>query len=77
MENLINKKYAEILEQKAYLNATDYLIIKDSELGCGVDEEILEARKTARDLINKITREIEALEKELAESELKPIQERL
>ena len=68
MENLINEMYAEILEKKAYLNSTDYLIIKDSELGCGVDVEVLQKRSDARDRINAI--ELEITKAEVAEIKL-------
>lgn len=60
----INKKYAEILELKAYLTATDYNILKWKE-GYEIDAEILSNRVEARDRINALKDEIEVLQSEL------------
>lgn len=56
-----NTKQSEILELKAFLNATDYLIMKKYE-GYDVDENVLFERKSARERINELEEEIKTPE---------------
>ena len=60
MEEL-NIKQSKILELKAYLNETDYMIIKMSE-GYEIEQAVLDARVQARIDINKLEAEIKELE---------------
>ena len=57
----INVKQSQILALKAYLNETDYMIIKMSE-GYEVAREVLDARAQARQDINILEKEIKELE---------------
>jgi len=56
-----NVKQSEILELKAFLNTTDYLVMKKYE-GYDVDENVLFERKLARKRINELEEEIKTLE---------------
>lgn len=60
--NDINEKYSEILACKEYLNSTDYMIIKRSENGYAVPEEVLLNRSNMRERINTLQNEIKELE---------------
>ena len=68
MEEL-NIKQSKILELKAYLNETDYMIIKMSE-GYEVKQDILNARAQARVEINRLEAEIEELKQQEEEETL-------
>ena len=57
----INEKWAEIHELKALLNATDYKVVKSYEIGIEVPQDDLDARQAARDRINVLENEIDAL----------------
>ena len=57
----INIKQSQILALKAYLNETDYMIIKKSE-GYDIAQEVLDARAQARQDINILEKEIKELE---------------
>ena len=59
MEEL-NIKQSKILELKAYLNETDYMVIKMSE-GYEIKQEVLDARVQARIDINRLEAEIKEL----------------
>lgn len=61
MEKIINGKWAEIHALKALLNATDYKVVKSYEIGIEVPQDDLDARQAARDRINVLEDEIEAL----------------
>jgi len=61
LQKLINEKQGQILALKAYLNETDYMIIKKSE-GYEVAREVLDARAQARQDINILEKEIKELE---------------
>ena len=61
LQKLINEKQGQILALKAYLNETDYMIIKMSE-GYEVAREVLDARAQARQDINILEKEIKELE---------------
>jgi len=64
----INKKYAEINEMKALLASTDYQVIKESEGGYSVPQEIINKRQDARARINVLEAEIEQLEDALEDT---------
>ena len=63
---MINEKYKEIHELKAYLTATDYKVIKSFEHGYVLEEAILQQRENARQHINTLEVEIAEIEKELS-----------
>ena len=63
-KELINAKESQILEHKAYLNETDYKVIKHAE-GYEISENILAERADARIKINILEVEIEELKTEL------------
>ena len=63
-KELINAKESQILEYKAYLNETDYKVIKHAE-GYEISEETLANRADARIKINILEVEIEDLKTEL------------
>jgi len=70
MENIINEKQAEILEMKAFLNATDYVVLKLSE-GYQINENMLSKRAEARSEINRLEEEVKVLvEEKLNSSEI-------
>lgn len=58
----INAKYAMIAELKQYLTSTDYHVIKQSEEGHIIPQNILMERHAARENINVLESEIEELE---------------
>ena len=68
---LINDKWGEIADNRAYLTATDYHVIKESEtrlrdvvgteLPYTIPEDVVYRRKQARDEINRLQGEIELL----------------
>jgi hypothetical protein len=66
LQLLINKRQAEILEKKAFLNATDYISLKKVE-GYVVDENVILQRRAARNRINQLEVEIGELEQEIIE----------
>lgn len=66
--NEINKKYAEINELKAMLVNTDYHVIKETEGGYSVPQEIIDERQDARNRINVLEAEIAQLEAELEDA---------
>lgn len=63
-KELINAKESQIVEYKAYLNETDYKVIKHAE-GYEVSEETLANRAEARIKINILEVEIEELKNQL------------
>ncbi len=66
LQKLINEKYAEILERKAFLNSTDYVALKKFE-GYEVNEDVIQQRQAARVAINQFEIEIKELEQEISE----------
>ena len=64
MEN-INKLHGLILEHKAYLYSTDYLVIRNNETGKDIPEDIKSLRAEARSEINRLESEIKILEEHL------------
>jgi hypothetical protein len=58
----INAKYAMIAELKQYLTSTDYHVIKLSEGGYIIPQNILMERHAARENINALENEIEEIE---------------
>lgn len=58
----INEKYAQINELKAVLASTDYMFIKQIEVGYVPPQEIINERHDARVKINALETEIKALE---------------
>lgn len=67
LQELINEKQGQILENKAYLKATDYKIIKKYE-GYGIEEEIIRQREISRNSINQLELEIREIEEEIADA---------
>lgn len=63
-KELINQKESKILEYKAFLNETDYKVIKHAE-GYNISEETLSQRASAREAINSLEAEIEVLKQQL------------
>ena len=57
IQEIINARQSEILAMKAFLNATDYIVLKLAE-GYQVDDNIIQQRKDARDMINQLEIEI-------------------
>ena len=69
-QNLINQKQSKILEHKSYLFSTDYVVIRESETGKHIHDEVKVNRAIARSEINRLEMEIKELEKQMeAESE--------
>ncbi|WP_446787380.1 hypothetical protein [Macellibacteroides fermentans] len=67
----INKLQGQILEHKSYLFSTDYVVIRESETGEPIPDEVKVNRAIARSEINRLELEIEELEKQVeAESEI-------
>ena len=64
---MINEKYKEIHELKAYLTATDYKVTKAFEQGYVLEEAILQQRENARQQITTLEVEIAEIEKKLSE----------
>ena len=63
----INTLQSQILEHKAYLYDTDYVVIRSQETGQGIPEEIKGLRRLARAEINRLEAEIAELEKQFNE----------
>ena len=63
----IDKLQSQILEHKAYLYDTDYVIIRGQETGQDIPENVKDMRKFARAEINKLEAEIAELEKQISE----------
>ena len=60
----INTLQSKILEHKAYLYDTDYVIIRSQETGQGIPEDVKDMRKFVRAEINRLEAEIAELEKQ-------------
>ena len=63
---MINEKYKEIHELRAYLNSTDYKVTKAFEQGYVIDEATLQAREEARTQISTLEVEIAEIEKQIS-----------
>ena len=63
----IDKLQSQILEHKAYLCDTDYVIIRGQETGQGIPEDVKGRRNFARSEINRLEAEIAELEKQISE----------
>ena len=63
----IDKLQSQILEHKAGLYNTDYVVIRSQETGKGIPEEIKDMRNFARAEINRLEAEIAKLEKQISE----------
>ena len=63
----INTLQSKILEHKAYLYDTDYVVIRSQETGQVIPEEVKDMRKFARAEINRLEAEIAELEKQISE----------
>ena len=67
----INRLQGQILEHKSYLFSTDYVVIRESETGEPIPDEVKVNRAIARSEINRLKMEIKELEKQVeAESEI-------
>ena len=60
----IDKLQSQILEHKAYLYDTDYVVIRGQETGKDIPENVKDMRKFARAEINRLEAEIAELEKQ-------------
>ena len=60
----INEKQSKILEHKSYLFSTDYEVIRESETGEPIPDEVKVNRAIARSEINRLEMEIKELEKQ-------------
>ena len=77
LQTLINEKQGRILSYKAFLKATDYKIIKKYE-GYDIEEDVMQQREAARNVINQLEIEISEIEAEIIElSALKEQEETL
>ena len=63
----IDKLQSQILEHKAYLYDTDYVVIRGQETGQGIPEEVKDMRKFARVEIHRLESEIAEIEKQIGE----------
>ena len=63
---MINEKYREIHELRAYLNSTDYKVTKAFEQGYIIDTDTLQQREAARMQINTLEVEISEIEKQIS-----------
>ena len=66
LQTLINEKQGRILSYKAFLKATDYKIIKKYE-GYDIEEDVMQQREAARNVINQLEIEIREIEAEIIE----------
>ena len=67
----INELQVQILEHKSYLFSTDYVVIRESETGEPIPDEVKVNRAIARSEIDRLEMEIKELEKQVeAESEI-------
>jgi len=62
---LLNEKDNEILNNKALLYTTDWEVIKATELGIELDENIRTARAEARANINQLEAEIADIKQQI------------
>ena len=65
IQQVINAKQGEILTHKAYLNATDYKVIRSTETGMPINSETLQQRAEARNEINRLEEEINDLQSQI------------
>ena len=65
--DLINEKYQQIHELKAYLTATDYKVTKSFEQGYALDAAEMQQRENARQQITTLEVEIAEIEKKLSD----------
>ena len=63
----IDKLQSQILEHKAYLYDTDYVVIRGQEMGQDIPENVKDMRKFARAEINRLESEIAEIEKQIGE----------
>ena len=63
----IDKLQSQILEHKAYLYDTDYVVIRSQETEQGIPENVKDMRRFARAEINRLESEISELEKQFNE----------
>ena len=75
LQQLINQKQGEILGFKSILIATDWEVIKATELKKDLNPEIKNARADARECINRIESEIEQLQKSLFDESILVIEQ--
>lgn len=66
----INELQGQILEYKAYLYETDYVVIRNQETGQTISDEIKANRASARSEINRLEVEIKELEKQIENVQL-------
>ena len=63
----IDKLQSQILEHKACLYSTDYVVIRSQETSQDIPEEIKDMRMFARAEINRLESEIYEIEKQISE----------
>ena len=66
----INRLQGQILEHKSYLFSTDYVVIRESETGESIPDEVKVNRAIARSEINRLELEIEEIEKQMEDVQL-------
>jgi len=76
IENLINLSYQKIITCKNELTRTDYVVIRNTELGVEIPSDVKEARANWRDEINTEEQRIVELEIELEEARKREEEER-
>lgn len=65
----MNKKYAQINENRQFLLATDYKIIKEFDCGTPACAELKAKRQEARDEINRLEAEIKLMDEEVIDED--------
>ena len=63
----IDKLQSQILEHKAYLYDTDYVVIRSQETEQGIPENVKDMRRFSRAEINRLESEIYEIEKQIGE----------
>lgn len=76
IEKLINECYQVITERQLDLSRTDYIVIRNTEIGVAIPDEVKENRAAWRDEINTKQQRIAELEIELEEARAREAEER-
>lgn len=64
----LNELYAQIATAQNYLNDTDWMVIRHSETGVEIPEEVLSNRAEKRDEIDRIREEISRMLSDIEET---------
>ena len=65
----INKLQGQILEHKAYLYETDWVVSRFAETGDGISEDVKSKRAECRAKIDELRARIKVLESQLVDAE--------